>query len=109
MYQPQSVSYLGSCTLAPQSGTAMETNFTISCENWVDTETPLTYEFLYVTNGVRIIFFYETVAADQKVATITWLPVGDEINAFKLNVSAQVKDSLGAKSMEDFIVEVNIK
>ena len=87
----------------------METNFTISCDNWIDPDTPLIYEFSYLSNAVRIVFFYQTVATGQKLTTITWLPVGDEMNDFRLNVSVYVKDRFGAKSVKYLIVKVSVE
>jgi len=35
----------GSCTVSPQSGIALNTSFTIKCQNWVDDDLPLTYTY----------------------------------------------------------------
>lgn len=86
----------------------METNFTVSCENWVDTESPLTVEFSHQIKGVRTIFFFRKIPTGGKVGATLWLPAGDEDSEYRLNVSAVVKDRLGAKAGENFVIEVRI-
>ena len=84
----------------------METNFTFSCENWVDTESPLTVEFSHEIKGVRTIFFFREIPTGARVSATLWLPAGRADSEHRLNVSATVKDTLGGKAREDFVVEV---
>ena len=86
----------------------METNFTVSCENWADTESPLTVEFSHQIEGVRTIFFFRDIPTGGKVSAILWLPAGAEDSEYRLNVSAVVKDRLGAMARESFVVEVRM-
>ena len=84
----------------------METNFTVSCANWVDNEAPLTVEFSHQIKGVKTVFFFREIPTGARVSATLWLQAGDENSDYRLNVSAVVKDRLGAKASEDFTVEV---
>jgi hypothetical protein len=97
---------LGSCSISPLSGVAMETNFTVSCVNWVDDDAPLTVEFSHQIKGVRTVFFLRKIPIRARVSATLWLQAGDEDSDYRLNVSAVVKDRFGAKDGEDFTVEV---
>ena len=91
----------------PLSGVAVQTNFSFTCERWRDPESPLIYEFSYESKGTKTIFFYRTVASGQSVHLKNWLPIGDELEDFKLNISVHVKDNLGAKTIQEFTLKVN--
>ena len=84
----------------------METNFTVSCEKWVDSETPLTAEFSHHIKGITTVFYFREIPAGGKASATLWLPDGDKENGNILNVSAVVKDSLGARFTERFVLEV---
>ena len=84
----------------------METNFTFSCENWVDNESPLTVEFLYQIKNVQTTFFYRQIPSGGRTSATVWLVAGDENADYRLNVSAVVKDRMGGKVKQDFAVQV---
>ncbi len=84
----------------------METNFTVSCENWFDNELPLTVEFSHQIKGVKTVFFFRDIPNGARVSATLWLPAGDENSDYRLNVSIVVKDRIGAKVTQDFLVEV---
>ena len=86
----------------------METNFTVSCKNWIDTDSPVTVEFSHEIKGARTIFFFRAIPTGAKVSATLWLPAGDEDSEHRLKVSATVKDRFGAKVRENFIVKVFI-
>lgn len=86
----------------------MHTNFTLSCENWIDIDAPLSYEFSYQSYGVRIPYFYTTAPIGRKVVFTDWLPVGDQKNDFELTVTVQVKDKFGSKTKQDYTVQVSV-
>ena len=84
----------------------MQTNFTFSCEKWIDLESPLTYEFSYGSKDSKTIFFYRTVASGVSISVTKWLPVVDKLNDYNLNVSVHIKDSLGAATVREFTLKV---
>jgi hypothetical protein len=86
----------------------MNTSFTISCKNWNDPDAPLTYEFSYQSNGVRIVLSYLTAPSGAKVTSTDWLPIGDQENDFELIVTVQVKDKFGSNTKQDCVVKVNL-
>lgn len=86
----------------------MKTSFTISCENWIDPDAPLSYEFSYQNNGVRIVYSYVTARIGGRVTSTDWLPIGDQKNDFHLTVTVQVKDKFGSKTKQDYTVQVNV-
>ena len=85
----------------------METNFTVSCENWVDNESPLTVDFFYQIKDVRTTFFYRQIPSAGRVSATLLLAAGDEESDYRLNVSATVKDRLGGIVKQDFAVQVH--
>ena len=86
----------------------METNFTVSCENWVDTDSPLTVEFSNEIEGVRTIFFFHKIPTGARVSATLWLQAGNQDYDYRLNISAVVKDRFGAKVYESLVVKVCI-
>ena len=97
----------GNCSIFPLSGVAAETNFTISCENWIDVDAPLSYEFSFHVNGVKLVLFHRMIRSGQAISVTDWLGIGDESNDYKLNVSVQVEDFFGAKSLQVMTVQVS--
>ena len=45
-FKTNSAPRLGSCSVTPEMGYAVTTEFTISCKEWEDEDLPLTYEFM---------------------------------------------------------------
>lgn len=85
----------------------MTTNFTFVCQKWTDSDSPLTYEFSHESKGSRTVFFHHTVASGQNVSFTDWLPIGNELDGFKMNISVHIKDNLGAKTIRQFTLKVN--
>ena len=82
----------GKCTVNPQSGITLVTEFTIACANWQDDDLPLQYEFSYVRNGDLLNVVYKGFK-DNKV---TKLPAGEKANNFTIDFRVRVADSFGA-------------
>ena len=99
--------FKGNCSIFPLSGFAAQTNFTISCENWMDLDSPLSYEFSYPAQGMKIVLFHRTIASGLAISETDWLGIGDEKNEFKLNVSIVIKDFYGSKTVQVITVQVN--
>ncbi|XP_028412301.1 uncharacterized protein LOC114535123 [Dendronephthya gigantea] len=97
----------GNCSIFPYSGIALETNFTITCQDWIDPDPPLLIQFAYINNGARVIFAYETVASGKAATVVDRLPVGDVTNEFNLNISVLVLDVIGSKS--EYILTVQVR
>ena len=74
----------------------------------MDVDAPLSYEFSYETQGVKVVLFYRTIGSRQAVSDTDWLAMGDENNEYKLNVSVEVKDFFGSKSVQVMTVQVTI-
>ena len=86
----------------------MKTSFTISCDNWIDPDAPLSYEFSYPSNGIRNVYFYATALLGEKVTSTNWLPIGDKENDFDLIVTVQVKDKFGSIAKQDYTIKVKL-
>lgn len=84
----------------------MQTNFTLTCEKWTDPEPPLTYEFSYGTQGSKAMFYHRTVASGQSISVTERLPVGDKLNDYTMNVTVDIKDSLGTRAVRNFLLKV---
>ncbi|XP_028416899.1 polycystic kidney disease protein 1-like 2 [Dendronephthya gigantea] len=96
----------GNCSIFPFSGLAAQTNFTISCENWIDKDAPLSYEFFYETGGIKVVLFYRTISPGRSISETDWLGIGDERDEYRLNVTVVVKDFFGSKSRHIMTVQV---
>ena len=44
-FKTNSAPHFGNCSVTPESGYAVTTEFTISCQGWSDEDLPLCYEF----------------------------------------------------------------
>ena len=97
----------GNCSMFPSSGLAAETNFTFSCENWIDIDAPLNYEFSYQTNGIKLVLFHRTISSGQAISVTDWLGMGNEKYEYKLNITVQIKDLFGSKSLQVMTAQVS--
>ena len=86
----------------------MKTMFTLSCKNWADLESPLTYVFSYESRSGRTTLFYRTIGSGSHVSVTEWLPVGDKENGYNLTIIINIKDSLGGETERVRIVKVHI-
>ena len=84
----------------------METNFTVTCENWEDEDVPITVEFSHFIKGTKTVFFFREIPNKGKVGAKLWLTAGDEESGHVVNASVVVKDRFGAKFQENFAVKV---
>ena len=91
----------GSCTVSPQNGTAIHTEFHIGCSGWKDEQMPLTYEFRY-RSRTGMVVIEKGYASDSR----TTLPVGDPDNNFVIKIEIQVIDNQGAAGMT--LVKVHV-
>ena len=53
-----------------------------------------------------MIFVHRTVSSGQRTSFVDRLPPGDGANDFKLNITVEVQDALGAKSLQNLSVKV---
>ena len=84
----------GTCTVNPNIGTAIDTEFTISCSGWQDEYLPLTYQFFYSTGGV----FQQLSGESWNSASTFNLPAGDPNNENQLQIVATIVNQLGVSS-----------
>jgi hypothetical protein len=96
----------GNCDVSPSAGVAMSTNFTFSCDEWIDSESPLVYEFSYGGNQSQTIFLYRNGPANVRIGVTDWLVAGDESRNYTLTVQFTIKDSLGSKAVRFVDVQV---
>jgi hypothetical protein len=94
----------GTCTVNPNSGTAIDTEFTISCSAQDNTENyPLTYQFFYSTGGV-----VKQLSGESWTSTYTFkLPAGDPNNENQLQIVAKVANKWGLYLMISHNITVN--
>ena len=91
------------CFMEPRIGNAIETEFKISCVNWSDPDTPLSYQFSYQTNFGIVVFY-----TGWQPNVTTELPEGSKASNYSLYLKLQVIDSLGDSSLELIIAQVFI-
>ena len=86
---------------------ALSTNFTFTCDKWVDDQSPLTYELSYGGDKSKTIFAYYTGLSGVDASVTSWLVAGDESKNYTLTVAFTVKDSLGSRAAVQYVdVEV---
>ena len=93
-FRTNSVPYGGSCSVSPVNGTAIDTEFNITCNGWQDDDLPLTYEFRYHTNTGMVV-----ITKGSEANVTTRLPVGDPLKDFVITIETQIIDHLGASEM----------
>ncbi|XP_066275447.1 polycystin-1-like protein 2 [Branchiostoma lanceolatum] len=113
-FQPNEPPTVGSCSVSPENGTAMVTEFTISCSGFSDLDLPLTYTFLYSTGAERLASV-STVTGDvfsilhtgrDSILSGLLLPIGLESRDYNVTIRADVSDGLGATSSVETVVKV---
>ncbi|CAH1248411.1 PKDREJ [Branchiostoma lanceolatum] len=96
----------GTCQISPQEGRELTDLFSIQCSGFQDPDTPLTYEFSYLTGGENIASF-STTDQDDFVSLGTSpepslegqpLPAGLESRNYAVSVRVTARDSLGAET-----------
>ena len=90
----------GKCTVKPAEGVPLEPKFTLNCSGFIDTETPLQYEFFY-SKGKG--YKNETLGSGPEASRVrVTFPSGLEKNEYKLTLYAKISDSVGASRMVEF-------
>ena len=90
---------LDGCTVDPDTGEAVITEFNIVCEGFVDVDQPLSYDFSYhKTTGE--VHFQSGLSPNASVR----LPLGDPIADYTIPISVTVTDSLGASTFGSLVV-----
>lgn len=78
------------CVVWPREGSAIITDFHISCLGWYDKDTPLRYAFKYTFSSSTVII------QDGDVGNVTSkLPVGDPAMGYERTLVLQIIDSFG--------------
>ena len=78
------------CKVDPKEGSAILTDFHISCLGWYDKDTPLRYAFKYTFSNSTIII------QDGTVGNVTTkLPLGDPSKGYQRVLQLQIIDALG--------------
>ena len=84
----------GRCVIIPSSGISFETDFNLSCSDWVSDATPLTYQFQYrLDNGLYSMVYYGV-----NNTVISWLPPGNQSHKYKVEILATVTNSYGVSA-----------
>ncbi|XP_019641848.1 PREDICTED: uncharacterized protein PB18E9.04c-like [Branchiostoma belcheri] len=103
-FVPNEPPVVGSCTVSPENGTAMVTEFIITCTGFYDTDEPLTYHFLFNTDAAT---GFSPLYTGMYSATPSQLfPVGQESRDFVVKIRVEVTDSFGAISYVETSVKV---
>ncbi|CAH1259009.1 PKDREJ [Branchiostoma lanceolatum] len=103
-FEPNEPPVVGSCTVSPENGTAMVTEFIFTCTGFSDADKPLTYTFLFNTDAAST--FSPLYTGTEAITPPQLLPVGQESGDFVVRIQAQVSDSLGATSTFETSVKV---
>jgi hypothetical protein len=93
----------GSFTISPISGREILDSFTFLCNQWIDTNLPLSYQFSYLSlSGTKIVIRSSSIIS----YTSTILPGGSKTNNGSLIALADIYDSLSANTTSSVIVRV---
>ena len=91
---PKLVNQATGCQVNPTEGSAIITDFRISCLGWYDSDIPLRYAFKYKFSFSTIII------QDGKVGEVTTkLPLGNPDEDYNRNLTLQIIDAYGEFSM----------
>lgn len=105
----------GPCTVAPTSGTFLETTFNVSCISFVDDMLPLKYNYFVELDNAsaysavlnkldnRLLLAYDTNPTAEEL----YLPFGDT-SGNTVNIVVQVTDSLGLSQETKIPVTVDL-
>ncbi|XP_078665528.1 uncharacterized protein LOC144907954 [Branchiostoma floridae x Branchiostoma belcheri] len=103
-FVPNKPPAVGSCTVSPENGTAMVTEFIISCRGFSDSDEPLTYTFLFNTDAAT--GFSPLYTGTDPTTPSQLFPVGQESGDFVVRIRVEVSDSFGAISYVESSVKV---
>ncbi|XP_078585297.1 uncharacterized protein LOC144867284 isoform X2 [Branchiostoma floridae x Branchiostoma japonicum] len=103
-FEPNEPPVEGSCTVSPENGTAMVTEFIIACKGFSDTDKPLTYTFLFNTGTAST--FSPLYTGTEPTTPPQLFPVGQESHDHVVRIRVEVADSFGAVSFVETSVRV---
>ncbi|EPZ35544.1 hypothetical protein ROZALSC1DRAFT_26885 [Rozella allomycis CSF55] len=88
---------LGSCQVDPQTGFDLNTTYTISCNGWYDSDSPLSYLFLSKKSATDpFVPLIQSPTTNSSLSAL--LSAGNSQNNFTIFLSVYIYDSLGAFS-----------
>ncbi|KAK3732032.1 hypothetical protein QZH41_019129 [Actinostola sp. cb2023] len=95
----------GECSISPQNGEALSTNFQLKCRDWSDTETPLKYQFRYrKADGAYVLLYH-----GAEKTTTCQLPAGMTSNDNFVDIEVFISDSFGATNSTNIRAKVTPK
>jgi hypothetical protein len=94
----------GVCSVTPSSGMELSTKFEMIASYWVDDDTPISYEFGFLSSSSNATLVVQTKGLNSFVST--YLAAGTSVKNYSLTTSIQIFDSLGADVVE--FVEVQV-
>jgi sugar lactone lactonase YvrE len=95
---------LGSFVVSPLVGSAYLETFHLTCNRWIDSDLPLSYQFSYLSQ-TSLTLITKSVTPLSYAATV--LPEGLNENSKKVGCQADIYDSLNANSTVYTAVQVN--
>jgi sugar lactone lactonase YvrE len=95
---------LGSFVVSPLVGSAYLETFHLTCNRWIDSDLPLSYQFSYLSQ-TSLTLITKSVTPLSYAATV--LPEGLTENNKKVSCQADIYDSLNANSTVYTAVQVN--
>ncbi len=96
----------GNYLIQPSQGEELNTVFTMSASQWMDSDLPLTYQFGYRTvDGTNVFDFILRTRMELNYATSS-LPAGQVLTKHWLNTTVNIYDSFGASEMATAAVQV---
>lgn len=93
----------GIFVVSPSTGTEISTPFEFSTNFWTDEDTPLEFEFGFISNGVRLVL----QPRSRLTSLRTSLPAGRDTDGFQLRTYVRVFDALNAVQETTMSVTVN--
>ena len=89
------------CFVTPQHGVAFYREFVTECVGWQDADQPLTYEFGFRKNGIKVVF-----QTGPNSTLKSNLPVGSRSQDYNETLEIKISDSLGSSEVVVLVVKV---
>lgn len=94
----------GKCDVSPRVGHVLMTKFNFRCVDWKDPDEPLSYQFLFSSNGgPQTLLYYGAKPEIQE-----GLPLGSSSANYTQDIEIRIADRLGAKTNFYLSVEVSL-
>ncbi|XP_070577646.1 polycystin-1-like protein 2 [Ptychodera flava] len=93
----------GNCSVSPTSGYAIDTDFSVACENWDDIHTPLRFAVYSKPKGSSLT---SLIYAKADTSTTFMLPMGSKSFDYEVDITVEVQDAFGSKASESHTVTV---